>query len=164
MDSKNPRMLNAAWILLSSLVLAGAVALAAAQGPDQAEVQKYVEQVQQQIAGKENEPAETVYKNIQIFKGFPAARVLRIMQMGFVGSVGVDCTHCHVAGEWDKDDKEPKQIARKMWDDDGGHQQAGQSHQGRRRRQLLHLPPRQLQATVEPSPELRRACAPYFGA
>lgn len=108
-------MSNAAWILLSSLALAGAVALAAAQGPDQTEVQKYVEQVQQQIAGRENEPAETVYENIQIFKGFPAGRVLRIMQMGFVGSVGVDCTHCHVPGEWDKDDKEPKQIARKMW-------------------------------------------------
>ena len=83
--------------------------------PDPQVVQQHVEEVQKQIAGRENETAETVFKNIQIFKGFPAGRVVRIMQMGFVGSVGVECAHCHTPGEWEKDDKEPKQIARKMW-------------------------------------------------
>jgi len=83
--------------------------------PDPQVVLQHVEEVQKQIAGRENEPAETVFKNIQIFKGFPAGRVVRIMQMGFVGSLGVECAHCHVTGEWEKDDKEPKQIARKMW-------------------------------------------------
>jgi hypothetical protein len=79
-------------------------------------IQQQVEAVQKQIAGRENEPAEAVFKNIQIFKGFPAGRVLRIMQMGFVGSIGVECAHCHLPGEWEKDDKEPKQVARKMWE------------------------------------------------
>ena len=35
------------------------------------------------IAGKEQAPAETVFKNIQLFKGMPAGRVLRIMELGY---------------------------------------------------------------------------------
>lgn len=66
------------------------------------------------IAGKENEPAEKVFKNIQLLKGMPAARVLRVMELGYAKSLGVTCTHCHVPGEWEKDDKPTKQIARDM--------------------------------------------------
>ncbi len=66
------------------------------------------------IAGKENEPAEKVFKNIQLLKGVPAARLLRIMEMGYSRSLGVDCTHCHLPGTWEKDDKPAKQIAREM--------------------------------------------------
>jgi hypothetical protein len=66
------------------------------------------------IAGKEQAPAETVFKNIQLFKGMPAGRVLRIMEMGYAKSLGVNCTHCHVPGAWEKDDKPTKQIARDM--------------------------------------------------
>lgn len=97
------------------LLARGVEAGGPATPPDPQAVQQQVEEVQKQIVGRENEPAETVFKNIQIFKGFPAGRVLRIMQMGFVGSVGVECAHCHVPGEWEKDDKKPKQIARQMW-------------------------------------------------
>ena len=67
-----------------------------------------------QIAGKETQPAEQVFKNIQIFKGVPAGRFLRIMELGYSRSLGVNCTHCHVAGQWDKDDQAPKPIAREM--------------------------------------------------
>src|SRR5678815_841638 len=49
-----------------------------------------------QIAGKENLPAEQVFKNIQILKGIPAGRLLRIMELGYSRSLGVNCTHCHV--------------------------------------------------------------------
>jgi hypothetical protein len=66
------------------------------------------------IAGKENEPAEKVFKNIQLMKGLPAGRLLRIMEMGYSRSLGVNCTHCHVPGEWEKDEKPTKQIAREM--------------------------------------------------
>ena len=34
--------------------------------------------------------------------------------MGFARSLGVSCVHCHVPGEWEKDDKPQKQIAREM--------------------------------------------------
>ena len=67
-----------------------------------------------QIAGKENQPAEQVFKNIQMFKGVPAARLLRIMELGYSRSLGVNCTHCHVVDQWEKDDKPTKPIAREM--------------------------------------------------
>jgi len=73
-----------------------------------------VTEIKKQIEGKENQPAETVFKNIQLFKGVPAGRVLMIMQMGFSNSLGVSCSHCHVQGEWEKEDKPQKQIARDM--------------------------------------------------
>ena len=82
--------------------------------------EKSVDQGQQlsdlkrQIAGKENQPAEQVFKNIQMFKGVPAARLLRIMELGYSRSLGVNCTHCHVVDQWDKDDKPTNPIAREM--------------------------------------------------
>jgi len=66
------------------------------------------------IAGQENKPAGEVFKNIQMFKTMPAARLLRVMELGYAKSLGVNCTHCHVAGQWEKEDKPTKQIARDM--------------------------------------------------
>jgi hypothetical protein len=71
-------------------------------------------QLRTEIAGKENQPAEQVFKNIQILKGLPAARLLAVMQVGYSKSLGVNCTHCHVAGQWEKEDKPTKQITRDM--------------------------------------------------
>ena len=67
------------------------------------------------LAGRENQPAESVYKNIKLFKGQPAIRVLNIMARGFGPALGVSCSHCHVTGEYDKEDKPTKQIARDMF-------------------------------------------------
>ena len=67
------------------------------------------------IAGRENQPAESVFKNIKLFKGAPASRVLSIMARGFDPALGVSCSHCHVVGEYDKEDKPTKQIARDMF-------------------------------------------------
>src|SRR4051812_6503762 len=71
--------------------------------------------VLRQIAGKENMPAESVFKNIKIFQGVPAARLVNIMNRGFGRSLGVSCGFCHVPGEWDSDQKEEKQTARLMF-------------------------------------------------
>jgi hypothetical protein len=73
-----------------------------------------VAQLKAEIAGKENQPAEQVFKNIQLLKGMPAARVLAVMQVGYSKSLGVDCTHCHVPGQWEKEEKPTKQITRDM--------------------------------------------------
>ncbi|MGH9947976.1 MAG: photosynthetic reaction center cytochrome c subunit family protein [Pyrinomonadaceae bacterium] len=72
--------------------------------------------LKEQIKGKEKEPAETVFKNIQMpmFKGSPAGRVLAVMEFGYARSLGVDCTHCHVPDKWESEDKQQKQIARDM--------------------------------------------------
>jgi hypothetical protein len=67
------------------------------------------------IAGRENQPAESVFKNIKIFKEVPAGRLVNIMNMGFGRSLGVSCGFCHVPGKWDLDDKEEKKTARLMF-------------------------------------------------
>lgn len=85
---------------------------AAAQPPfDQA---RAVAELQKKIAGKEDLAATEVFMNIQQYKGVTAGRLLRIMEYGFARSLGVTCTHCHVAGDWESDDKPAKQIAREM--------------------------------------------------
>ena len=66
------------------------------------------------IAGRENQPAESVFKNIKVLKGVPAGRLVNIMNMGFGRSLGVSCGFCHVPGKWDLDDKEEKNTARVM--------------------------------------------------
>ncbi|HET8798513.1 MAG TPA: photosynthetic reaction center cytochrome c subunit family protein, partial [Thermoanaerobaculia bacterium] len=66
------------------------------------------------IKGKENLPAGEVFKNVQILKQMPAARFLRVMDMGYSQSLGVGCEHCHVIDRWDADEKRPKRAAREM--------------------------------------------------
>ena len=73
-----------------------------------------MKEVLQHIAGRENAPAESVFKNIKVLKGVPAGRIPRIMNLGFGRSLGVNCSHCHVAGHWADEDKPQKQIAREM--------------------------------------------------
>ncbi len=57
--------------------------------------------------------AEEVYKNIEVFKGVPADRLIPAMQF-ISSSLGVECSYCHVEGAFDKDEKKPKLAARKM--------------------------------------------------
>lgn len=57
--------------------------------------------------------AEEQFKNIQTLKGIPADQLIPTMQFISV-SLGVECEFCHVQGAFDKDDKKPKQTARKM--------------------------------------------------
>lgn len=103
---------------------AGASIGSVASSPDQTpaaqeapvfDQQKAIADITKSIAGQESKPAEEVFKNIQLFKGMPAARLLRVMEIAMGKSLGVNCTHCHVPGEWDKEDKPAKQIARDMF-------------------------------------------------
>ncbi len=57
--------------------------------------------------------AEEAYKNVQSLKGIPADQLVPSMQF-ITYSLGVECSFCHVEGAFEKDDKKPKQIARKM--------------------------------------------------
>lgn len=70
-------------------------------------------------APPDEKPAEQVFKNIQVFKGLPESQLWRAMFF-ISASLGVDCSHCHVAApggeDWpyEKDDKPAKRTARKM--------------------------------------------------
>ena len=87
----------------------------AAQGTQPPPRNKSALELEMQIAGREQQPAEQVFKNIQTFKGMPAIRVLRIMEQAFITNLGVECAHCHDTEQWESDAKRQKVIARGMW-------------------------------------------------
>jgi hypothetical protein len=68
-----------------------------------------------QTSGAPSTPkkAEEQFKNIQVLKGIPAEELIPTMQF-VAASLGVGCDFCHVQNAFDKDDKKPKQTARKM--------------------------------------------------
>src|SRR5215472_6075905 len=65
-------------------------------------------------AGKENLPAEEVFQNIQILKGRPASQLPGMMK-ALNHLLGVQCAYCHVQGEWQNENPEPKKTARRMF-------------------------------------------------
>ena len=69
--------------------------------------------LEQMIKGRENEPAEAVFKNIQVLKGLPAGRLLDTMR-GFSGALGTNCRKCHDTENFASDDKDDKKVARGM--------------------------------------------------
>jgi hypothetical protein len=76
--------------------------------------ERAIAELKARIAGKEKLPAREVFENVQLLGDVPAARLLGVMQMGYSRSLGVTCTHCHVSGMWEADDKDPKKTARDM--------------------------------------------------
>jgi hypothetical protein len=56
---------------------------------------------------------EQEFKNIRVLTGMAATQLMPEM-MGFRKALGVDCTHCHVQNEFEKDDKPAKTTARRM--------------------------------------------------
>ena len=73
-----------------------------------------IAKLREQIKGKENDLAPTVFKNIQTMKNTPSGRLLAVMEFGYARSLGVNCAHCHVPDKWESDDKKQKQVARDM--------------------------------------------------
>ena len=65
------------------------------------------------IKGRENEPAEKVFKNVQLLKGVPAGRFLDAME-GFTKALGTKCRECHDTENFASDDKDEKKAARGM--------------------------------------------------
>jgi hypothetical protein len=93
--------------LVAMLSIAIAIVAARAQAPS----------APAQSAQTSTPLAAQQYKNIKVLKGIPADQVIPAMEF-ITASLGVDCEFCHVRKErglaFDKDDKKPKEIARKM--------------------------------------------------
>jgi hypothetical protein len=74
---------------------------------------KYVALVMEAIKGKETMRADSVFKNIKILK-MPAARLLRVMELGYSRSMGVSCAYCHNTHDFSSEEKKEKEITRQM--------------------------------------------------
>ena len=139
---KNPSMKNPSmkrYVFAIAVVSLPVLVAAAVVQQTPAPRNKHVEELERLIAGKEQQPAEQVFKNIQVFKGMPAIRVLRIMELAFVPNLGVECSYCHTTGEWESDSKREKGIAREMWTLRGDIQQKVRQIKGKDDEQLSRL-------------------------
>lgn len=77
----------------------------------------YVAQVMTSIAGKENQPAEVVFKNVQVLKGITAAQLVQIMDTSYGRAMSWNCTNCHrlaPQGNFASDTSTDKKRARFM--------------------------------------------------
>jgi len=72
-----------------------------------------VAKVLSEIAGRENEPAGQVFKNVKLWKTLPARALLDTMN-SYGRALGNTCTGCHIANQWDSENRKNKQIAREM--------------------------------------------------
>lgn len=91
-------------IALTVLLLAGSLPLATTATDAQEEVAK----------DPDMRPAGEVYQNIETFQRMPRAHFDRMTEV-LNTVLGVECTHCHIQDQWDREDVEPKQTARKMF-------------------------------------------------
>ena len=55
----------------------------------------YIAKVMQEIAGRENQPAEQVFKNIKVLKGITAAQLVTKMDKDYAEALSWNCTNCH---------------------------------------------------------------------
>src|SRR5215467_14193412 len=77
----------------------------------------YIATVMQSIAGRENQPAEQVFKNIQVLKGITAAELVHKMDKEYATPLSWNCTNCHRLanqGNWASDTATDKKRARFM--------------------------------------------------
>jgi Photosynthetic reaction centre cytochrome C subunit len=66
------------------------------------------------IAGRENQPAGSVFRNVKLLKNLTAGEFLRTMDTQYGRGLGWTCSNCHIVGKWDDDTKKNKRIARQM--------------------------------------------------
>jgi hypothetical protein len=107
-----------AVLALASIVLAQsdqAVESDTTQSLAPLNVDSLIAKINENIEGKEELPAEEVFKDIKILNGIPAGRVPLIMKFGFSRGLGVDCRHCHDVGDLASNENPKKQVAREMW-------------------------------------------------
>lgn len=77
----------------------------------------YVTQVMASIAGRENQPAEQVFKNVQVLKGITAAELVHKMDEDYAKAMSWNCTNCHrlaPQGNFASDTSADKRRARFM--------------------------------------------------
>jgi hypothetical protein len=79
----------------------------------------YVRTVMAQIAGRENEPATRVFKNVQVLKDLTAGELVHKMDAEYGAGLSYNCSNCHravngVVEDWSSDTLRTKKRARFM--------------------------------------------------
>ena len=108
-----------AWAVLGiSIAIAGgaggAVAPPATVQPSWSRAEAMAE-LRDHIKGRENDPAKSVFVNLEVLGEVPAGNLLKIMERGFSNSLGVECSHCHNTKRWESDELDQKLVARDMF-------------------------------------------------
>lgn len=108
----------AAWVLVASAALARSPPTPfreAAATPTPADLatadREALAKIRELLAGREQEPAEKVFKNIDLLRGKPASRLPGMMS-ALTGLIGVGCPVCHVPGNFSSDELPAKRTAR----------------------------------------------------
>jgi len=73
-----------------------------------------VRRIRASIAGREQELAGKVFKNVKFLSNTRAGTFLTIMNLGYSTALGVACSHCHDENDFGSDAKRPKRAAREM--------------------------------------------------
>jgi hypothetical protein len=73
-----------------------------------------VDSIMRAIAGREQQPAGTVFKNVKLLKGMPAGEFLKNMDVNYGRGLGMSCGNCHVLGKYDDETRKNKRVAREM--------------------------------------------------
>jgi len=73
-----------------------------------------VDSIMRSIAGREQQPAGTVFKNVKLLKEMPAGEFLKNMDVNYGRGLGMGCGNCHVIGQYDVDTRKNKRVAREM--------------------------------------------------
>jgi photosynthetic reaction center cytochrome c subunit len=73
-----------------------------------------VDSIMRTIAGREHEPAGTVFKNVKLLKQMPAGEFLKNMDVNYGRGLGMSCGNCHVLAKYDDDTRKNKRVAREM--------------------------------------------------
>lgn len=79
-----------------------------------ADRQRLVDSVLKTIAGRENDPAGQVFKNVKMLKDMPAGKFLETMNDDYGKAIGRSCNFCHVTDHWDSDERKEKATTRIM--------------------------------------------------
>ena len=105
---------RSAKVAVLAAVAFAAVAAAPLDSAQQSDPQQAAQQspVQQQVP-QAVRTTEQQFKNIKVLTGMPANQLNLTMHL-ISGSLGVECVHCHVWDQWDKDVKPAKAVARRM--------------------------------------------------
>ena len=77
----------------------------------------YVAQVMASIAGREDQPADQVFKNVQVLKNLTAGQLVQTMDKEYGRAMSWNCTNCHRLanqGNWASDTSAGKKRARFM--------------------------------------------------